>query len=115
MSRQIGAEAKVAEARRARPGMDDLVQSQTVATSVASVVMEHQRAPAPALLPSGWMTIGAVDCRKPHAGGSPGRPVRRHDGRRHLSRRGRERNPARTAKPRLKGSELLRNRLRKRN
>ena len=51
MSRQIDAE--VAEARRARPRMDDLVQTQTVATSVTSVAMEQQPAPAPARPPSG--------------------------------------------------------------
>ncbi|HWT79776.1 MAG TPA: DUF6065 family protein, partial [Candidatus Methylomirabilis sp.] len=46
LSHQIGAE--VAEARRAGPRMDDLVQTQTVATSATSVVMEQQPAPVPA-------------------------------------------------------------------
>jgi len=114
MSRQIDAEA---EARRAGPRVDDLVQSQIVATSVASVAMEQQQpAPAPARasirVNDDWrrwiaenlmlegapedlfaaMTAVGID----------------HD------EAAREIQLAQQS-PYLKGSELLRNRLRKRN
>ena len=114
MSRQIDAE--VAEARRAGPRMDDLVQTQTVATSATSVAMEQQPAPAPARasirvnddwrrwIAENLMLEGAPEdlLAAMTAAGID------HD------EAAREIQLARQS-PYLKGSELLRNRLRKRN
>ncbi|MGZ3472518.1 MAG: DUF6065 family protein, partial [Isosphaeraceae bacterium] len=114
MSRQIDAE--VAEARRAGPRMDDLVQTQTVATSATSVAMEQQPAPAPARasirvnddwrrwIAENLMLEGAPE----HVLAAMTSAGIDHD------EAAREIQLAQQS-PYLKGSELLRNRLRKRN
>ncbi|MGZ3337377.1 MAG: DUF6065 family protein [Isosphaeraceae bacterium] len=114
MSRQIDAE--VAEARRAGPRMDDLVQTQTVATSATSVAMEQQPAPAPARasirvnddwrrwIAENLMLEGAPE----HVLAAMTAAGIDHD------EAAREIQLAQQS-PYLKGSELLRNRLRKRN